>query len=168
MKINSNFKTLWLASNRPQNGRAIQKINQMAEKTMAPFHIAWIGFDTIWLHQHGVIGIAYNAIPDVLCQKLKTDVVIASGFCESGLRKFLSTLVVSCEAEKYIIHGIMDGVSVATLIEQLTRIDLKGCSGRVSQDRIRITGGSDLDLSISRDGSIHLVVQGLVALRRIV
>jgi len=166
MKINSNFKTLWLASNRPQNGRAIQKINQAAEKTSAPFHIAWIGVDTIWLHPDGVIGLAYNAIPDVLCQKLKTDVVIASGFCESGLRKFLSTLVVSCEAEKHIIHGIMDGIQVATLIAQLDRLDLKGCTGRVSQDRVRITG-SDLDLSISPDGSIHLAVHGKLALRRI-
>ena len=168
MKINSNFKTLWLASNRPQNGRAIQKINQAAEKTSAPFHIAWIGADTIWLHPDGVIALAYNAIPDVLCQKLKTDVIIASGFCESGLRKFLSIgFVSSSEAEKYIIHCVMDGVSVATLIEQLTRLDLKACSGRVSQDRIRITG-SDLDLSISPSGEIHLAVHGKLALRRIV
>jgi len=167
LKINPNFKPLWFANDGPQTDRGIKKINLMAEKTLAPFHIAWIGADTIWLHPHGVIGLAYNAIPDILCQKLQTDVVIAAGFCEDGFRKFLSTGFVSLgEAEPRIIHGVMDGIQVATLIEQLTRLDLKGCSGRVSRGKIRITG-SDLDLEISPDGSIHLVVQGKLALLRI-
>ena len=167
LKINPNFKTLWLTHDCPKTDRKLRQINQMAEKTPAPFHIAWIGVDTLWVHPQGVIALAYNAIPDVLAWSMETDVVIASGFCNSALLKLLATGVVSVdEAEPYAIPGTMSGIQVATLIAQLNRLDLKGCTGAVSQDRIRITG-SDLDLSIFPDGEIHLVVQGKVALLRI-